>query len=84
MSEFNLENVTEYGTDTSDDIVTEIVSGDQKHVIDFSFYCKFWQLQDFFRNPNQCYDKVQWKVFCSVSDLLNLAVWMLQVFSSIQ
>lgn len=70
VSEFNLENITEYGTDTTDDIVTEIVSGDQKHVIDFSFYCKFWQLQDFFRNPNQCYDKVQWKMFCSVSALL--------------
>ncbi|XP_050298108.1 THO complex subunit 1 [Anthonomus grandis grandis] len=67
VSEFNLENTTEYGTDTSDDIVAEIVTGDQKHVIDFSFYCKFWQLQDFFRNPNQCYDKVQWKVFCSHS-----------------
>lgn len=70
VSEFNLENVTEYGTDNAtDDIVTEIVSGEQKHVIDFPFYCKFWKLQDFFRNPNQCYDKVQWKVFCTVSPL---------------
>lgn len=72
VSEFNLENITEYGTDSTDDIVTEILSGDQKHVIDFSFYCKFWQLQDFFRNPNQCYDKVQWKMFCSHStNILN-------------
>ncbi|XP_066246596.1 THO complex subunit 1 [Euwallacea similis] len=72
VSEFNLENVTEYGSDTADDVVTEIISGDQKHVIDFSFYCKFWQLQDFFRNPNQCYDKVQWKMFCSHSiNILN-------------
>ncbi|XP_060521343.1 THO complex subunit 1 [Cylas formicarius] len=67
VSEFNLENITEYGTDSTEDTVTEIKSGDTKHVIDFSFYCKFWQLQDFFRNPNQCYDKVQWKVFCSHS-----------------
>ncbi|KAL1498429.1 hypothetical protein ABEB36_009234 [Hypothenemus hampei] len=72
VSEFNLENVTEYGTDNGDDVVAEITSGDQKHVIDFSFYCKFWQLQDFFRNPNQCYDKVQWKMFCSHSiNILN-------------
>ncbi|ENN77692.1 hypothetical protein YQE_05766, partial [Dendroctonus ponderosae] len=73
VSEFNLENVTEYGTDNStDDIVTEIISGEQKHVIDFPFYCKFWKLQDFFRNPNQCYDKVQWKVFCTHSmNILN-------------
>lgn len=67
VSEFNLENVTEYGTDPSDDVVTEIRAGDEKHVIDFTFYCKFWQLQDFFRNPNQCYNKVQWKLFSSVS-----------------
>ncbi|KAG5868270.1 hypothetical protein JTB14_032985 [Gonioctena quinquepunctata] len=72
VSEFNLENVTEYGTDPSDDIVTEIQTGDQKHVIDFTFYCKFWQLQDFFRNPNQCYSKVQWKLFSShATSILN-------------
>lgn len=67
VSEFNLENVTEYGNDPSEDEVTEIQSGDEKHVIDFTFYRKFWQLQDFFRNPNQCYNKIQWKVFSSVS-----------------
>lgn len=66
VSEFNLENITEYGTDPSDDIV-EIQSEEEKHIIDFTFYCKFWQLQDFFRNPNQCYNKVQWKLFSSVS-----------------
>lgn len=65
VSEFNLENVTEYGTDTSQE------SGDgktdeNKEVVDFTFYCKFWSLQDFFRNPNQLYSKVQWKLFCSV------------------
>ncbi|KAJ8923363.1 hypothetical protein NQ315_001921 [Exocentrus adspersus] len=67
VSEFNLENITEYGTDPSEDATTEIQSGSEKHVIDFTFYCKFWQLQDFFRNPNQCYTKVQWKLFCSHS-----------------
>ncbi|KAF7278945.1 THO complex 1-like protein Hpr1 [Rhynchophorus ferrugineus] len=72
VSEFNLENITEYGTDSTDDIVTEIISDDQKHVIDFSFYCKFWKLQDYFRNPNQCYDKMQWKTFCAHSlNILN-------------
>lgn len=66
VSEFNLENTTEYGTDPADEIIVEIQSVDEKHVIDFTFYCKFWQLQDFFRNPNQCYNKVQWKLFSSV------------------
>ncbi|KAK5644414.1 hypothetical protein RI129_005714 [Pyrocoelia pectoralis] len=67
VSEFNLENVTEYGADASEDSVTEIeIAGSKKNIIiDYSLYCKFWSLQDFFRNPNQCYNKVQWKVFCS-------------------
>ncbi|KAF5299421.1 hypothetical protein FQA39_LY11567 [Lamprigera yunnana] len=67
VSEFNLENLTEYGADASEDSATEIeVMGSKKNiVIDYSLYCKFWSLQDFFRNPNQCYTKVQWKLFCS-------------------
>lgn len=69
VSEFNLENITEYGTDPSDEIVVEIQSEEEKHIIDFTFYCKFWQLQDFFRNPNQCYNK--WKLFSSVSRYLS-------------
>ncbi|XP_056629583.1 THO complex subunit 1 [Diorhabda sublineata] len=74
VSEFNLENVTEYGTDpTDDDGISDISkSGEEKNIIDFTFYCKFWQLQDFFRNPNQCYNKVQWKLFSShATNVLN-------------
>lgn len=74
VSEFNLENVTEYGTDPSDDDGISDISkpGQEKHIIDFTFYCKFWQLQDFFRNPNQCYNKVQWKLFSShATNVLN-------------
>lgn len=73
VSEFNLENITEYGQDPDDmDIQTEIPSSSEEQrniIIDFTFYSKFWQLQDFFRNPNQCYNKIQWKQFCSVSDI---------------
>lgn len=68
VSEFNLENVTEYGADAEENSTTEHESSDSKNiVIDYSLYCKFWSLQDFFRNPVQVYNKVQWKVFCSVS-----------------
>ena len=69
MSEFNLDNVTEYGSESTDDVGKETDGGNEKKniAIDYSLYCKFWSLQDFFRNPNQCYDKIQWKVFCSVS-----------------
>ncbi|XP_062554480.1 THO complex subunit 1-like [Armigeres subalbatus] len=69
ISEFNLENVTEYGVDGSEmgdqlDGLEENGSGSQLK-IDYNLYCKFWALQDFFRNPNQCYNKVQWKMFAA-------------------
>lgn len=69
ISEFNLENITEYGSENSEGTVQmEVDDKDSKQkniVIDYSLYCKFWSLQDFFRNPNQCYNKVQWKLFCT-------------------
>lgn len=34
---------------------------------DYNLYKKFWSLQDFFRNPNQCYTKIPWKTFCMVA-----------------
>lgn len=72
VSEFNLENTTEYGTDTASSLKETIAeldntSEEKKFNIDFNLYCKFWALQDYFRNPNQCYNKVQWKAFSSVS-----------------
>uniref|UniRef100_A0A6I8S2Q1 THO complex 1 protein n=1 Tax=Xenopus tropicalis TaxID=8364 RepID=A0A6I8S2Q1_XENTR len=36
--------------------------------IDYNLYRKFWTLQDFFRNPVQCYDKNSWKTFLKFSD----------------
>ncbi|XP_072899566.1 THO complex subunit 1 isoform X1 [Hemitrygon akajei] len=36
--------------------------------IDYNLYRKFWSLQDFFRNPVQCYDKISWKTFLKHSD----------------
>lgn len=35
--------------------------------IDYALYSKFWQLQDFFRNPIQCYDKQKWLTFARFS-----------------
>ncbi|GLH07061.1 THO complex subunit 1 [Gryllus bimaculatus] len=74
VSEFNLDNLTEFGNDTGSplkdiitdaetDAVEEDVQPDTKFKIDYNLYCKFWALQDFFRNPNQCYNKVNWKTF---------------------
>lgn len=71
VSEFNLDNVTEYGVDGKDldDTVEEMEEIPMK--IDYNLYCKFWSLQDFFRNPNQCYSKASWKMFQTVSKILN-------------
>ncbi|XP_075225575.1 THO complex 1-like protein Hpr1 isoform X2 [Lycorma delicatula] len=73
VSEFNLENVTEFSTDEpmetkdgGEDKFEEEKSTDRIKV-DYNLYTKFWALQDFFRNPNQCYNKMQWKVFSSHS-----------------
>ena len=68
VSEFNLENHTEFGSEKSEgDDLEQITKDDDKSEtkvpIDYSLYRKFWALQDFFRNPNQCYQKIHWKVF---------------------
>uniref|UniRef100_A0A336KG73 CSON008381 protein n=1 Tax=Culicoides sonorensis TaxID=179676 RepID=A0A336KG73_CULSO len=66
VSEFNLENVTEYGTE-GNEMVEQFNEAEENSgkglKIDYNLYCKFWALQDFFRNPNQCYDRVRWKTF---------------------
>ncbi|KAG7296249.1 hypothetical protein JYU34_021364 [Plutella xylostella] len=72
VSEFNLENVTEFGGDNTnlkEALDEEMVVDDEKNklVIDYNLYCKFWSLQDFFRNPNTCYNKIQWKTFVAHS-----------------
>ncbi|RXM28269.1 THO complex subunit 1 [Acipenser ruthenus] len=36
--------------------------------IDYNLYRKFWTLQDYFRNPLQCYEKYSWLTFLKYSD----------------
>lgn len=73
VSEFNLENQTEFGSekpegeDDLEQITKEDDKSENKISIDYNLYRKFWALQDFFRNPNQCYNKMYWKVFSAVS-----------------
>ncbi|XP_073947578.1 THO complex 1-like protein Hpr1 [Choristoneura fumiferana] len=73
VSEFNLENVTEFGGDNSnnlkDSLDEEMMVEEEKTKlnIDYNLYCRFWSLQDFFRNPNTCYNKIQWKTFVAHS-----------------
>ncbi|GBP37842.1 THO complex subunit 1 [Eumeta japonica] len=69
----NKYNITEYGGDNSgtlkESLDEELAADNDKNklTIDYNLYCKFWGLQDFFRNPNSCYSKVQWKTFVSHS-----------------
>lgn len=72
VSEFNLDNYTEYGLDSkdhddNDNKELEDTAEDIPLKIDYDLYCKFWSLQEFFRNPNQCYSKAQWKMFQMVN-----------------
>lgn len=74
VSEFNLDNCTEFGHENNDDTDNNITSKiddndvNNKMQTDYNLYRKFWALQDFFRNPNQCYTKMQWKVFSMVNN----------------
>ena len=44
------------------------IEADQRSLsVDYALYSKFWKLQDFFRNPNQCYTNVNWRTFSTVS-----------------
>ncbi|XP_041358036.1 THO complex subunit 1-like [Gigantopelta aegis] len=36
--------------------------------IDYALYRRFWSLQDYFRRPTQCYEKVPWKHFVLNAD----------------
>ncbi|CAG2109227.1 unnamed protein product, partial [Medioppia subpectinata] len=70
-SDFNHENATTFSLQEdgvlTDSMATESTDGDHemkdadKIQVDYNFYRKFWQLQDFFRSPTICYTKTQWK-----------------------
>ncbi|KAK3886475.1 hypothetical protein Pcinc_009346 [Petrolisthes cinctipes] len=67
VSEFNLENVTSFTnveTDDEEEAGRPVGDmGDGAPRLDYTLYTKFWSLQDFFRNPVQCFQKAPWKVF---------------------
>ncbi|KAH0951356.1 hypothetical protein HN011_005106 [Eciton burchellii] len=78
VSEFNLENHTEFGSEKAEGDDLEQITKDEdklenKIPIDYNLYRKFWALQDFFRNPNQCYNKMHWKVFSTHASSVLLA-----------
>lgn len=67
ISEFNIENITEYGSvNDGDDSISETTE-ESPLKIDRHLYMKFWGLQEFFRCPNTCYDASRWKKFTTHS-----------------
>ncbi|XP_029341293.1 THO complex subunit 1-like [Acyrthosiphon pisum] len=81
ISEFNLENLTEYLNenhfDQTEYMPASIAEDEAKLDIiiekendDNNLYLKFWSLQDYFRNPNQCYETEHWKLFISHTDFI--------------
>ncbi|KAK7100737.1 THO complex subunit 1-like [Littorina saxatilis] len=80
MSQFNLENITVFASQSSDAKASESAIKQEKMevedggkdasalLIDYNLYRKFWSLQDYFRKPVQCYDKAAWRAFAMYSD----------------
>ena len=83
ISEFNLDNVTNFNN-FKDEAETDKEMGEESKEkpgkadsddptvkVNNNLYRKFWQIQDYFRNPVQCYEKEPWKTFSGLaSDVL--------------
>lgn len=84
MSQFNYENITTFTTaDQKEKITGNEMEVDDREAgelasstvpVDFNLYRKFWALQDYFRNPTQCYNNtVAWKTFAAnTKEVLNV------------
>ena len=48
--------------------------------VDYNLYRRFWSLQDYFRKPVQCYEKIPWKQFVAVSNKY-LNYWKYSMFN---
>uniref|UniRef100_A0A8C2WMX6 THO complex 1 n=1 Tax=Cyclopterus lumpus TaxID=8103 RepID=A0A8C2WMX6_CYCLU len=79
QSQFNLENVTVFNKNEQESTFGQKVKKGRWErrmllhrgnsiPIDYNLYRKFWTLQDYFRNPVQCYDKFSWMTFLKFSE----------------
>lgn len=87
MSNFNLENVTTFMAKDEGGKLKKEENEDKMEVedgemedgsspVDYNLYRRFWSLQDYFRKPAQCYEKIPWKQFVANSEAV------LKAFSS--
>uniref|UniRef100_A0A9J8DCN1 THO complex 1 n=2 Tax=Cyprinus carpio TaxID=7962 RepID=A0A9J8DCN1_CYPCA len=70
QSQFNLDNITVFNKNEQDSTLgLQVMPLFCSSIpIDYNLYRKFWTLQDYFRNPVQCYDKFSWMTFLKYSD----------------
>lgn len=79
ISEFNLDNITSFSR-KEDSSIDEFTGDKDENMeegemddsgcpinVDYNLYRKFWSLQEFFRQPNLCYNKINWRHFASYS-----------------
>ena len=74
-SQFNLANITAFGIDDSEtELPKKIAEPDttssEKGKVDVKLYESLWGIQDFFRDPIQCYDQDKWRVLLSNTDVV--------------
>uniref|UniRef100_A0A669R0Y5 THO complex subunit 1 n=1 Tax=Phasianus colchicus TaxID=9054 RepID=A0A669R0Y5_PHACC len=72
-SEISLQHFSQENIDEGMDVEEGEMGDDEAPTscsipIDYNLYRKFWSLQDYFRNPVQCYEKVSWKTFLKYSE----------------
>ncbi|KAK9505249.1 hypothetical protein O3M35_009342 [Rhynocoris fuscipes] len=64
VSEFNIDSFMKYDTEDIKDGTDDCLESTDSNIkLDSTFYSKFWSLQEYFRSPNLCYNKAQWKEF---------------------
>lgn len=56
------------GSNNSGDLEEGEMSNEPAFQADYNLYSKFWQLQDLFRQPKICFDRLEWKRFSASSN----------------
>ena len=72
-NQFNIANVTTFGLEESEiDSPKKIAESDtpQTSKVDVKLYEGLWSMQDYFRDPNQCYENEKWRQMMSHSDII--------------
>ena len=71
-NQFNLTNITAFGLeDCEADVSKELAESDtQAGKLDVKLYESLWNMQSYFRDPNQCYDNEKWRQMTLHTDIV--------------